>query len=109
MEGEEDCLFLDVIVPGGVNHSETGKAVMVWIHGGGYLSGHRLQYPATPLAVRGDVIVVTINYRLGILGFLSNGTGECHSAYLGMLNCVFTLDKHCQVPVTTDSGIRKWL
>lgn len=72
--GEEDCLFMDVYVPGGVE-SANKKAVMVWIHGGGYTMGSGLGYPSGPLAVIGDVIVVTINYRIGPLGFLSSGQG----------------------------------
>jgi len=49
---------------------------MIWIHGGGYTTGAKNIYFGAPLAVTGDVIVVAINYRLGLLGFLSNGTGE---------------------------------
>lgn len=74
----EDCLFLDVVVPGGVDQSSERKPVMVWIHGGSYLTGYRQQYIPTPLAVRGDVIVVTINYRLGIFGFLYSGQGKLY-------------------------------
>lgn len=55
---------------------ETKKAVMVSIHGGGYFCGYGSGYIGAPLAVTGDVIVVTFNYRLGILGFLSDGPGE---------------------------------
>lgn len=75
MEGEEDCLFLDIYIPRGVDQS-SNKPVMVWIHGGSYVLGHRMQYPAAGLAVHGDVIVVTINYRLGVFGFLSDGPGK---------------------------------
>ena len=48
---------------------------MVWTHGGAYNAGAggRLWYSGTPLAAFGDVIVVTINYRLGPFGFLSTG------------------------------------
>ena len=49
--------------------------VMVYIHGGGYSAGSRLELIPTPLAVHGDIIVATINYRLGIFGFLFNGLG----------------------------------
>lgn len=48
------------------------KSVMVWMHGGGYVFGDGAAYDATDLALTGDVIVVTFNYRLGVLGFLSN-------------------------------------
>lgn len=75
IEGDEDCLFLDVVVPGGVSQSNGGKPVMVWIHGGGYFFGHRMQYIPAVLAAHGDVIVVTINYRVGIFGFLSDRLG----------------------------------
>ena len=46
-------------------------AVMVWIHGGGFTLGSSTEYPGHVLAAFNDVIVVTFNYRLGILGFLN--------------------------------------
>ena len=49
---------------------------MVFIHGGGYLSGSKNGYMGAVLAARGDVIVITVNYRLGALGFLSEGEGR---------------------------------
>jgi len=49
---------------------------MIWIHGGGYIMGSKNAYVGTPLAVTGDVIVVVINYRLGVLGFLADGPGK---------------------------------
>jgi para-nitrobenzyl esterase len=45
---------------------------MVWIHGGGFVNGSGAFYDATRLAVRGDVVAVTVNYRLGVFGFLSH-------------------------------------
>ena len=65
----EDCLQLNVFVPNNVN-SSSNRSVMVWIHGGGFYVGQSTMYNGAPLANAGDVIVVTINYRLGILGFL---------------------------------------
>ena len=66
----EDCLFLNLYVPRtlkpGAKHS-----VMVWIHGGGFLMGNGHYYRGTRLSAAGDVIVVTINYRLGVFGFLT--------------------------------------
>ncbi|XP_022085509.1 acetylcholinesterase-like [Acanthaster planci] len=67
---DEDCLFLDVFVPQPV---PPGAAVLVYIHGGGYLvgTGVMAQLSPIPTAAVGDVIVVTLNYRLGSFGFLS--------------------------------------
>ena len=47
------------------------RPVMIWIHGGGYVIGSAAQYDASYLAAAGDVIIVTINYRLGLFGFFS--------------------------------------
>ncbi|ADJ50532.1 carboxyesterase [Amycolatopsis mediterranei S699] len=65
----EDCLFLNVFTP-----STTGsRPVLVWIHGGGFSSGSggQIWYTGTRLARDADAVVVTLNYRLGVLGFLS--------------------------------------
>lgn len=65
----EDCLYLNVWTP-----AEPGESlpVMVWIHGGAFVigTGSSPMYDATALATQGRVVVVTINYRLGISGFL---------------------------------------
>ena len=65
----EDCLYLNVWTPG---LDDNRRPVMVWIHGGGLFSGSGSSpaYDGAPLAARGDVVVVTINYRLGALGYL---------------------------------------
>jgi para-nitrobenzyl esterase len=64
----EDCLFANVWAPEGA----TGLPVMVWIHGGGFVIGSGSQeiYDGAPLAHRGNVVVVSLNYRLGSFGFL---------------------------------------
>jgi para-nitrobenzyl esterase len=65
----EDCLFLNVATPA----ADGGKRpVMVWIHGGAFTigSGSQRMYDVRPLTKRGQVVLVTINYRLGALGFL---------------------------------------
>jgi para-nitrobenzyl esterase len=71
----EDCLFLNVFTPNGAaseaNNSHS-YPVMVWIHGGALTVGESDDYVPTKLVQRGDVIVVTINYRLGALGFLAH-------------------------------------
>lgn len=69
-EFSEDCLQLNIYVPNNIS-SDVRRSVMVWIHGGAYVYGSAILYNGTMLAARGDVVVVTINYRLGVLGFLS--------------------------------------
>jgi para-nitrobenzyl esterase len=66
-ELSEDCLFLNVTTPdvGGAH-----RPVLVWIHGGGFASGSANEYDGRVLSRQGDVVVVTINYRLGVFGFL---------------------------------------
>ncbi|WP_037361118.1 carboxylesterase/lipase family protein [Amycolatopsis orientalis] len=66
--GSEDCLYLNVTTPATDEHAHL--PVMVWIPGGGFVSGAGSDYDPTRLAVAGHVVVVTINYRLGALGFL---------------------------------------
>ncbi|HLW71029.1 MAG TPA: carboxylesterase/lipase family protein [Candidatus Binataceae bacterium] len=68
--GDENCLFLNVYIPPSTGRSRTGLPVMVWIHGGGLVEGSGEDYDPTPL-VKQSVIVVTINYRLGLLGFFA--------------------------------------
>jgi para-nitrobenzyl esterase len=66
----EDCLFLNVFTP---RHQEAGPPhpVMVWIHGGALVTGESNDYDPAKL-VEDGVTVVTINYRLGALGFLAH-------------------------------------
>lgn len=68
----EDCLYLNVWSPGA---DDKKRPVMVWIHGGAFVSGSGSSswYDGASFAAQGDVVVVTINYRLGILGFLHLG------------------------------------
>lgn len=65
----EDCLYLNVWTP---RPDRARRPVLVWIHGGAFIlgSGSQMLYEGSALARRGDVVVVTINYRLGALGFL---------------------------------------
>lgn len=67
----EDCLYLNVWRPEG--GSAGPKPVMVWIHGGAFMAGSANPYDAQALATEGDIVVVTINYRVGILGFVNFG------------------------------------
>lgn len=67
----EDCLNLSVWTPAPAA-ANARRPVMVWIHGGGFLNGSSDLYDAQWLATRGDIVVVTVNYRLGALGFLAH-------------------------------------
>jgi para-nitrobenzyl esterase len=64
----DNCLALNIWRPAG---AAAGLPVMVWIHGGGFVTGasHQALYEASSLAAENQVVVVSINYRLGILGF----------------------------------------
>jgi len=69
--GSENCLFLNVYTPLTTSAvAKHGLPVMVWIHGGGFTTGGGDLYDPNPL-VKNGVIVVTINYRLGYLGFFA--------------------------------------
>ncbi len=96
IERSEDCLHLNVWT--GAEHAEAARPVMVWIHGGGLQtgSGSTLLYDGESLARRG-VVLVTINYRLGQMGFLAHpelsaeaGTGA--SGNYGILDQIAALE-----------------
>ena len=82
----EDCLSLTVWTPDGAA-PRAPRPVMVWIHGGGFLNGSSDLYDARRLTNRGDIVVVTVNYRLGALGFLAHpalavrGSGDAVGNY----------------------------
>ena len=62
----EDCLFLNIYVP---NTQTASRPVLVWFHGGGFVAGSANEYDGSVLAEQGDVVVVTVNSRLGVFGF----------------------------------------
>ncbi|NJM11056.1 MAG: carboxylesterase family protein [Synechococcaceae cyanobacterium SM1_2_3] len=78
--GSEDCLYLNVWTP--ISATESSKLpVMVFMHGGGNIQGSAsvehngiVMYDGQRLAERGQVVVVTIQYRLGALGFLAHSS-----------------------------------
>uniref|UniRef100_A0A2K5QVE6 Carboxylic ester hydrolase n=1 Tax=Cebus imitator TaxID=2715852 RepID=A0A2K5QVE6_CEBIM len=72
----EDCLYLNIYTPADLA-KKSRLPVMVWIHGGGLLLDGASTYDGLPLAAYENVVVVTIQYRLGIWGFFS--TGDEHS------------------------------
>jgi len=91
---DEDCLFLNVWMPAG----RTKRPVMVWLHGGGFARG----CGSTPvidgsrLSARGDVVVVTMNHRLNVFGYLDlssfGAAGYEESGNAGMLDIVLALE-----------------
>jgi para-nitrobenzyl esterase len=92
----EDCLVLNVWTP--VIHDRARRPVMVWLHGGGLVKGSCQDLPSYDgenLAHRGDVVVVSLNHRLGAFGFLNlSGLGTeryAPSANVGLLDLVAAL------------------
>ena len=75
--GQEDCLLLNIYIPEKIFNDESGKRypVMVWIYGGGFTNGDNtfFKYGPQPYMDK-DIILVTVNYRLGPFGFLSLGS-----------------------------------
>lgn len=92
----EDCLSLNVWTPEASNNKM--RPVLFWIHGGGFTAGssHELpSYDGENLAKKGDVVVVSINHRLNVLGFLdlsSYGEKYQHSANNSILDMVKALE-----------------
>uniref|UniRef100_A0A8C6ILQ4 Carboxylic ester hydrolase n=1 Tax=Melopsittacus undulatus TaxID=13146 RepID=A0A8C6ILQ4_MELUD len=89
VRGSEDCLYLNIWIPQGKRQVSTNMPVMIWIYGGAFLLGgsqganflNNYLYDGEEIAVRGNVIVVTINYRVGPLGFLSTGDANLPGNY----------------------------
>ncbi|XP_068103710.1 neuroligin-3 isoform X2 [Hyperolius riggenbachi] len=110
-EQSEDCLYLNIHVPteDGPNAKKQGeevsdndedeegdirdtgaKPVMVYIHGGSYMEGSGNMIDGSVLASYGNVIVITLNYRVGVLGFLSTGDQAAKGNY-GLLDQIQAL------------------
>ena len=82
----EDCLYLNVTTPdpGKARHGRK-RAVIVWIHGGAFVGGSSALYPLDTLAKSGDVVVVSMNYRLGVFGFTAHPAFEAgHNGGYGL-------------------------
>ncbi len=92
----EDCLVLNVWT-GGLGRSDK-RPVMVWLHGGGYTSGSGgfICYDGTQLAKKHDVVVVTVNHRLTVFGYLDlagiGGEKYVNSSNLGNLDIIAALE-----------------
>jgi para-nitrobenzyl esterase len=96
----EDCLRVNVWTPGVQSSGDNKKRpVMVWLHGGGFQAGSGQELPSydgESLARRGDVVVVSLNHRLGPLGYLNlaeiGGEKYASSANVGNLDLVTALE-----------------
>jgi para-nitrobenzyl esterase len=93
--GTEDCLHLNVWTPA----LDTAKRpVMVWFHGGGYSAGSANwnMYNGGNLAAKENVVVVTVNHRLNVFGYLYlaelGGEKYAHASNVGMLDCIAALE-----------------
>ena len=87
--GQEDCLYLDIRAP---RKNDSLKAVMFWIHGGGNTSGLKDLYDFSGLVKSQDVIVVSINYRLGPFGWFSHPAIQDKQSGLDKTSNFGTLD-----------------
>lgn len=93
----EDCLYLNIWTPARATAGARPRPVMVWIHGGALTSGSSSfpLYNGARLAKRGDLLVVSIDYRLGLLGFLDltalGGPKFAGSANAGILDQIAAL------------------
>jgi para-nitrobenzyl esterase len=93
----EDCLRMNIWTP--EINGRTKRPVMVWLHGGGFVvgSGHDLAaYDGEALSTRGDVVVITLNHRLSVFGYLNlaeiGGERYAQSGNAGMLDIVLALE-----------------
>ena len=75
--GMEDCLYLNIYTPQ-LSSKKSKLPVLFWIHGGAFQfgNGNAFLYGADYFMETGEIILVTINYRLGALGFLNTGTED---------------------------------
>jgi len=95
-QGSENCLYLNVHAPLVSEPRETSLPVMVWIHGGGNTVGHAAFWGGSLLAARENIVLVTINYRLGPFGWFAvpasaDDTPEDRSGNYGTLDTIEAL------------------
>ena len=93
--GSEDCLYLDILTPKKTN--KTKLPVMFWIHGGGNTSGLKDLYDFSKMVSKHNVIVVTVNYRLGPFGWFTHPAiqklqfGDDKTSNFGTLDLIMAL------------------
>jgi para-nitrobenzyl esterase len=89
----EDCLYLNVATPlHQIEKPPRRRPVIVWIHGGGFVGGSSALYPLHFIASSGDVVVVSLNYRLGVFGFMATPWfGTDHNGGYGLEDQRFAL------------------
>lgn len=103
VRGSEDCLYLNIwsprLSPSQVVSEETRLPVMFWIHGGGNVMGEGVTYDGGTLATTQNVVVVTVNYRLGVFGWFTHPTlhradttAEDRSGNYGTLDLIAALE-----------------
>jgi len=89
--GSEDCLYLNLYTPG-IDHQK--RAVVIWVHGGSMTAGSGKSMDGHAFADKDDIVTITINYRLGALGFLylgDLGKEYRQSGNLGLLDVIAAL------------------
>ena len=93
--GSEDCLYLNIYAPRSAVQAAKRLRVFVWIHGGSLWVGQGSDYDPRKLALDGQAVVVTLNYRLGMFGFFAHpaidGEGHAFASY-GYMDQSFALD-----------------
>jgi para-nitrobenzyl esterase len=83
--GAEDCLYLDLTAPRDIRPGER-LPVLVWLHGGSFNAGGAREFDGARLATAGRMVVVTMNYRLGALGFLSSPALDDSGGNYGLMD-----------------------
>ncbi|WP_285740217.1 carboxylesterase/lipase family protein [Kitasatospora phosalacinea] len=90
--GSEDCLYLNVYTPTGAQARHRNLPVLLWIHGGSLKNGSGNEYDGSQIADSQNVVVVSINYRLGVFGYLNvPGLGSGGDGNYGMLDQIAAL------------------
>ncbi len=88
----EDCLTVNVTTPWNGVAPQKQLPVLVWIHGGAFVGGSSALYPLAHLARAGNIVVVSLNYRLGVFGFMANPAfGKAHDGGYGLEDQRFAL------------------